>query len=127
MNNEKTYKPMSASSISNSLSNKCKTRHQSKEKPSKLLVYPLTQPKVYKHIMQIIIATEKQILLSVIVEAQKMAIYKFSCFCSVLKISIFKFSYLISKKTFINYSHTFLYKKRNSILQFKMCFNKCLK
>ena len=41
MENEKTHKPFSASNISDSLSNKRKTRKQSKEKPSKTPNLPL--------------------------------------------------------------------------------------
>ena len=41
MDNEKTHKPLSASSISDSLSTKRKTRKQSKEKPSKTPSLPL--------------------------------------------------------------------------------------
>ena len=41
MDNEKTHKPFSASNISDSLSNKRKTRKQSKEKPSKVPSLPL--------------------------------------------------------------------------------------
>ena len=40
MDNDKSHKPMSSSSISNSLSNKCKTRQPSKEKHSKIPSLP---------------------------------------------------------------------------------------